>query len=283
MIFVPVGACVQVVDQPVKGANAAVARLESYKELETPEAIQGPWRLASEPEDPQYRSYLYITLSGYVHLPHDNVYPPFGWPQPSEYGHRLKINTLSARAWNFIDLGWLMDWREGRLTLLDDTTMEFRSWRSDHYSGLDRQERVETYKRVLPRPDPISWDFAVGRMLPPEPLVGKWEAVESNGPGERVEVEKRFAESTNLTVIRFTQAPHGGDASGTSETTWMGGRFVPWGSGRWWFRTGWGPTRRDALFELGADGILRVTPKALAESPHSAEPPPPPRTYRRIR
>jgi hypothetical protein len=282
MFLVPLSVCVQVADQPAKRADAAAAKLNAYQVRETPGVIQGAWRLASEPDAPRYRSYLYITLSHYVHLPYDNVYPPFGWPLPSEYGRRLRFNTLSGREWNFLEMGWLLDWREGRMKLLDDVTLEIRSCRSDWNGGSDRQETVETYKRILPRPGPIGWDFSVGETLPPEPLAGKWEAVESNGPGQLLEVEKRFAESINRTVIRFTPRQPWGDASGMSEIVWTGGRFVPWGSGRWWFRTGLGQVQQDALFELGAEGSLRITGTPRGNQPPSTEPPSQPRTYRRI-
>lgn len=282
MFFVPLSAYVQVADQPTQGAEAWAAKLSAYQVWETPVAIQGAWRLASEPEAPKYESYLYITVSHYVHLPYDNVYPPFGWSLPSEHRHRLHFHTLSGREWDFLDTGWLVDWREGRMRLLDDVTLEIRSYRSDLHGGSDRQETVETYKRVLPRPGPIVWDFAPGRNLPPEPLVGKWETVEANGAPERMELEKPVVGSTNPPVIRFTPLQPWGAASGKSQTTWKDGRFVPWGSGRWWFRTESGPTRQEALFELGPDGSLRVTQKPSVESPPPPKPTPPPRTYRRI-
>jgi hypothetical protein len=237
-------------------AHAQEERLLAFDLSFAPEELQGAWELESEGMNPA-RRILYITVAEHYYA--NSIDTASSWNPSHTNGNRfIRYHRLAIGEWSYIAAAIPGIWCEGRIRALDDRIIEVREWRLDSDDNSDRGETVLRYRRILPRPGPYLWDFiASKRGMTPPPLHGTWVSEGPDGSAVRLTFEPTKVGSP--LCIRFEYSGNTIGDPKTHEIKWVGGDLIPWGSGRWWLRTGPKGQKIQISFELSTEGQLLIT------------------------
>ena len=280
LLFVLVSAGKAQVNDHLQKAELYSEKIGSYRVHYPPEILQGAW-IVSEPNQRQYSNFLYFTDRKLYEVQSLDVFSPKRNSLPIEYGERdIHFNEVGDRQWSYLSLGFFSAWIVGEIILVDDSTLKITEGVFTLESVVERPERTRIYRRVTPRPGQYRLEFHFKHNLTPPALVGKWMSLPNHGttwnmdieptpPGTPMEI--RYA-STSLTAGRPNK----------TTTLWKNGSVIPWGTNRWWMRTGPGPSDRDLFFVLNEDGELIVTEQPLAENLTDTSQRSEPRVFRRL-